>query len=159
MSVELYLNPKSEGYSVIQRDLRAELQALQSLTYVETRAPAPPKTLNVEGDVLKFLVDNAQVLGATAATVTIARGLLELVRAIVTRRNVNTAATPPVTIVVNNISLEIPSTPQKEVRFLKRLEGGNASAVPQRTPKGKKSAPEKTTKKAPTSPRAQRKNR
>src|SRR5690348_13822 len=98
MSIELYLNPKSEGYSVIQRDLRAELQALQSVTYVETKAPAPPKTLNVEGDVLKFLVDHAPALGATAAAVTIVRGLLELVRAIVTRRSVNTAVTPPVTI-------------------------------------------------------------
>src|SRR6185437_8683012 len=58
MKVELYLNPDAAGYADFLEDMKEELSALKGLKYSEETAPAPPKTLTVEHDVLKFIFEH-----------------------------------------------------------------------------------------------------
>jgi hypothetical protein len=147
MPIELYLNPKAAGYDVLQRDLREELRSIKSVKYTESTVQAPPNTLNLEHDVVKFLIENGPALAAASATVgtlsgsvTLVKGVFELIRSIVDRRKIPTKAeVPPVTIVVNGAALPLPSTPQKETRFLKTLEtDGKSSST--KAPRKKSSA-------------------
>lgn len=58
MQVEVLLNPQDEFYSDFVADFKKEVRALKGLEYKETEAPAPPKTLNVEHDVVKFVFEH-----------------------------------------------------------------------------------------------------
>jgi len=152
MAVELFINSNAVGYDQLQRDLRTELAALKGVEYSEAKAAAPENVLSGEHDVLKFVIDHP-------STILVVKAIIELVRSVVERRKIPTkSANPPTVIVVNGANLPLPSSPQKESRFLQRLESGKITSTKissrpskaKRTNKmrGKKQTPRTTRPKA-----------
>jgi hypothetical protein len=133
MRVELYLNPDAPGYVDFLEDLKEEFSALKGLKYKEETVPAPPKTLTVEHDVLKFIFDH----GDKAANLAIA--LMQMIRAALERRRdqqtpKNVGSTIPIAILqVEDRQLKYPSSDQSERSFAERIKKGNV-----KVPKAKK---------------------
>jgi hypothetical protein len=80
MQIEILLNPKSPNYADFIADLDHELHALKGLRYKQIEAPAPPKTLNLEHDIVKLIFEH----GVDALKLVIA--LIQLTQAVADRR-------------------------------------------------------------------------
>lgn len=80
MQIEILLNPKSPDYAEFVADLEEELRALKGLKYKQVEAPAPPKTLNFEHDIVKLIFEH----GADALKLIVA--LIQLTQAVADRR-------------------------------------------------------------------------
>jgi hypothetical protein len=125
MRVELYLNPNEPGYVDFLEDLKEEFSALKGLKYKEETVPAPPKTLAVEHDILKFIFDH----GDKAVNLSIA--LLQMIRAALERRNdrqpqkTESGAVPIAVLQVGDRQLKYPSSDQAERTFAERIKKGN----------------------------------
>jgi hypothetical protein len=80
VEIEILLNPKSPNYADFIADLDDELGALKGLKYKQVEAPAPPKTLNLEHDIVKLVFEH----GADALKLVVA--LIQLTQAVADRR-------------------------------------------------------------------------
>jgi len=142
MRVELYLNPDAPGYVDFLEDLKEEFSALKGLKYKEETIPAPPKTLSVEHDVLKFVFDH----GDKAVNFSIA--LLQLIRAALERRRdqqppkTETGAVPIAVLQVGDRQLKYPSSDQAERTFAERIKKGKV-----KVPKTKKNKSDRKKRK------------
>jgi len=115
MTVELLLNPRAKGYKDLVEDLREELRALKGLQYSEETVPAPPNTLNVEYEIVKYVFHHPNVI-------TLATSVIQLVRAIAEKRNIHPdKENPQAMIVAGDKQLKLPSPPASEKRFVDNL--------------------------------------
>jgi len=124
MKVELYLNPDAAGYADFLEDMKEELSALKGLKYSEETAPAPPKTLTVEHDVLKFIFEH----GGDALQLSIV--LLQVIHAALERHHDKhpqkreAEERPIVVLQVGDQRLKYPASDKAERNFVERLKKG-----------------------------------
>ena len=62
MQVELLLDPNSPNYRDIVDGLKEEFAALNGFEYKQVTEPAPPKTLVVDHNILKFIFEHPQTI-------------------------------------------------------------------------------------------------
>lgn len=115
--VELLLNVEVEGHEQIQRDLKHELDALETLQYSQVKIPAPANVLSFEQEVVKFVFAHGEQV------VELTKALIELVTAVIVMRGIKTEKkNPPVIVVVDGRALPLPSPPRREADFVRMLE-------------------------------------
>lgn len=142
MSVELILNPRVRGYEQVQADLHNEFKAL-GLSYTREMRPPPPGTLSAEQEVVKFIFQHpvlaGAALGVAKESLRLAPAIVEMVRAVLERRQIQCDPKNPVVIlIVNNQTLALPASPQKELRFLAGLKADPSQDNPKRSRKSKR---------------------
>jgi hypothetical protein len=124
MRIELFLNPEAEGYVDFVQDLKEELGSLKGLKYEEELRSAPPKSLSIQHEAVKFLFEHG---GKAIPLVT---ALMQLIRAVLERQR-DRVSTPPgkdslplAVLKVDDRELKFPSSPPSERTFLKNVEAG-----------------------------------
>jgi len=123
--VELLLNVEAEGHDQIQRDLKAELDALGNLQYSQVKIPAPANVLSFEQEVVKFVFAHGEQV------VDLTKALIELVTAVIVMRGIKTEKNnPPVIVVVDGKALPLPSVPRREADFVRMLEHPTEPSAP-----------------------------
>lgn len=116
MKVELLLDPKSPNYQDIVDGLKEELAALEDLEYTQVTEPAPPRTLAVDHNILKFIFEHPQ-------TVKVVTALIQLTRSVIDRIGARPKKeVPQAVIVVRDRALRLPAAPGTERRFLATFE-------------------------------------
>ena len=130
MKVEMYLNPKAPNYLEFLADFKTELDDLKGLDYKQVEVPAPPKTLNVEHDILKFMFEHG------AETLKLVTVLVQLARAVVERRNkpevdpkTKEGGEPVAILKVDDRSIAFPASDNAERAFLKAVRKGKTKKV------------------------------
>jgi hypothetical protein len=142
MSITILLDPEAEEYGVLQRDLRTELDALQTEKLrVRTRtAPPPPGTLALE-EVFQFVVEHGEEIRSVAIP-----AVLEVIKAVLRRwsEGKKKSKETPVLVIVDGRTLKYPWSHDAERRVL---------SVPS-TQQG--SEPRASSKPAPKKPKRKR---
>ena len=130
MKVEMYLNPKAPDYLEFLTDFKAELGELKGLEYKQTEVPAPPKTLNVEHDIFKFMFEHG------VDTLKLVTVLVQLARAVFERRNkpevdrkTKDDGEPVAILKVDDRSLAFPASDNAERAFLGAVRKGKTKKV------------------------------
>jgi hypothetical protein len=132
MKVELLLDPNSPEYQDIVDGLKDEFAALEGLEYTQVTEPAPPRTLAVDHNVLKFVFEHPQ-------TVNLVTALIQLTRSVIERIGVRPKKdVPQAVIVVKERSLKLPASPGTEKRFVSNLGKPQKSVVRPSTKQSKK---------------------
>jgi hypothetical protein len=127
---ELILNPKASDYVDVVSDLEHEMRELKGLKYKQVEAPAPPKTLNLEHDIVKFIFEH----GADAIKLVVT--LLQLAQALVERRRKTTDAEKSprgdeelAVLKVDDRTLVLPASDRAQRNFLNAVHKGKTKRV------------------------------
>lgn len=144
MQIQLILDPNSANYQEIVDGLEEEFAALRGLEYTRVTEPAPPRTLAVDHNVLKFVFEHPQVI-------TLVTSVIQLTRSVIERIGVRPQKdTPQAVVVVGERSLKIPSSAATEKRFISALAKRPKSET-RTSPKGKKKTKKAKSKGNPKS--------
>lgn len=145
MRIELILNPEAEGFGQLQTDLQLEINALANqasgVRITTERVPSPAGTLVVD-EVVRFVVEHQDEIKAGSVALFFLKALIETARAVVGRqkgvippkKQKEKRAEPTIIVLVNDSTLQLPSSAAKEKAFLKALENPR---VPRTAPKAK----------------------
>lgn len=130
MEVEIFLDPEHAEAGVIQADLAAELNAIQTAdtTITSKMSPPPEGTLGV-AEAFQFLIEHAEEVTGAALLL---KALLDVINAVLRRRNISptvepkkskkeSKSPPVVIIVVGNNTLNIPSTERQQSAFIAKV--------------------------------------
>jgi len=130
MQIELIFDPKAPDYVDVVTDLEHEMRELKGLKYKQVEAPAPPKTLNLEHDIVKFVFEH----GADAVKLIIT--LLQLGQAVIERRRKSTDAEKSArskeelaVLKVDDRTLALPAPDGAQRNFLKAIHKGKTKRV------------------------------
>ena len=116
MQVELLLDPNSSNYQDIVDGLKEEFAALEGLEYKQVTEPAPPRTLAVDHNILKFIFEHPQ-------TITLVTTVLQLTRSVIERVGARPKKDQPqAVIIVGERNLKLPASPETERRFISNVE-------------------------------------
>jgi hypothetical protein len=115
MKIELVLDPNSPGYQDVVDGLEEEFAALKGLDYEKVTEPAPPRTLAVDHNVLKFVFEHPQVITLVTSVIQLTRSVIERIGA------PSKKDTPQAVIVAGEKNLKLPASPATEKRFLSNL--------------------------------------
>jgi hypothetical protein len=144
MQIELVLNPKAPEYAEFIADLEKEIRSLKGLEYKQIEAPAPPKTLNLEHDIVKLIFEH----GADALKLIVV--LLQLTQAVADRRKKKDDSTrtgkdasePVAVLKVDDRTLPIPASDKAQRSLLDAVRKGKTKKVSR-----KKRDPKRTVRK------------
>lgn len=136
MTIQVLLDSQAPHYPAIQKDLLTEMNALgkeQGVELTMRTAPPPEGTLPV-AEVFQFVLQHKD---AIIPTVTLATAVIQLVNAVLHRRQPKTDGKqePPVLIVVGDHRLPLPASGERQLKFLRQLSGGGRAPS---KPKGRK---------------------
>jgi len=125
MQITIVVNPKAQGYTDFIEDLQNELRALNGLQYTQVEAPAPPKTLNLEHDIVKLVFDH----GADAMKLIVA--LLQVTQAVADRwkkpretKGEQKDTEPVAILTVDDRNLAFPASDKDQRNLLKAVRLG-----------------------------------
>jgi leucyl aminopeptidase (aminopeptidase T) len=148
MQIELLLDPKAQNYADVIADLEHELRTLKGLEYKQVEAPAPPKTLNLEHDIVKLVFEH----GADALRLIVV--LLQLTQAVADRRKKpeedqrGPETDEPVAILkVDDRTVTFPASDKAQRNLLDAVRKGKTKKVIRKKAKTKKNTLEKTNRK------------
>ena len=116
MKLELVLNPNTEGYKELMDGIKEELDALPDLEYEEVTAPAPPRTLAIDHNLVQLVLNHKEIVVLATAVVQLARSVIE--RFGVTSKK---KGEPVAVVVVGKRSLKLPASGPTERRFISSL--------------------------------------
>jgi hypothetical protein len=117
----ILLNEPGGSSAEIEKDIRTELAAIETIKVTETKEPAPAGTL-VPGleHVAAFVISHGdKIIGLATA-------LINLLNTILSKRGMPSPASKPTaiqaTLVIEDKELSFPSSAAHQERFLKSLE-------------------------------------
>jgi hypothetical protein len=130
MQIEILLNPKAQNYAEVIADLEHELRELKGLRYKQIEAAAPPKTLNLEHDIVKLIFEH----GADALRLIVV--LLQLTQAVAERRKKSQEGETakgkeePVAILkVDDRTVAFPASDKSQRNLLEAVRSGKTKKI------------------------------
>jgi hypothetical protein len=115
VTIEILVDPEAENYQQFHQGLEKQIGAL-NVEYSRGRVQAPPKTLSVEHDIVRYVINHPEILKLLPYIIELVRTTLERWKVKADTKN------PPAVIIVNGKTLKMPASPNSQKRFTDKVQ-------------------------------------